>query len=145
MSLRKWRNFPKKKRIKQEEREEKRSNWADWTVTNTPLSTPHPRPPQTALTLMTNSFLQTYIVFPDLGQIKEFIQLALLAQSLKKNSTNVLSFSARQALLLLTTYFSSSKLIYLVRFWCSNKLLVLLPFQKTELRDFFFFNLGGKR
>lgn len=67
---------------------------------------------------MTSVHLQMDMVSPDLGSIKEFIQLAVLAQSLEKNSTNVLSFNARQALLLLATYFSSSKLIYSLRFWC---------------------------
>jgi hypothetical protein len=36
-----------------------------------------------------------YILFPDLGNTKEFIQLAVLAQSLERNSTNALSFNPR--------------------------------------------------
>lgn len=82
------------------------------------LHTPPSHPPQAALTLMASTYLQMYIVFPDLGSIEEFIQFAVLAQSLEKNSTHVLSFRAGQALLLLSTNFLSSKSTDLVRSWC---------------------------
>lgn len=114
-----------------------------------PLQPPPSHPPQAALTLMTSVYLQMYIVSPDLGGIKEFLQLAVLAKSLKKNSTRVLSFNARQALLLLPTNFSCSKSTYLVRFGAKINYkfpytlsLLTPPFQTTDLLSLN--EVGGK-
>lgn len=72
--------------------------------------------PAAASTWKTRTYLQMYIVFPDLGSIKEFIQLVVLAQYLTKNSANVLLFRARQACWLLPSTSASSRLICPLKF-----------------------------
>lgn len=92
------------KKLKKESEEERRIEEGSNGTEEQLLTLPSPHP-TSCFNFDDRLFFADVHSFPDLGRIQEFIQLAVLTQSPEKNSTNVLSFNARWALLLLASCF----------------------------------------